>query len=228
MTQRFPVIMFDLDGTLFDTAQAITTTFNATFEALGLNQLDDHNIRNTIGLPLEKAFSKLLCQPEEESIIVSCVDEYQNQFRKKILPMAKELLFPGVSEGLLKLKNEQFHLAVNTNKFARSANALLTAAGIADLFDVIVCADEVHNKKPAPESGQKILTYLQASKDQALMVGDTTHDIFMANNLGCKSIAVDYGIHSQEELKEANPTWIASNFYRVVNICKQNFSDHHI
>jgi phosphoglycolate phosphatase-like HAD superfamily hydrolase len=69
-----------------------------------------------------------------------CVNEYQRQFLEVILPAAKQLLFPGVLDGLCHLKNHQFRLAVTTNKFSRSANALLTAAGIADFFDVVVCA----------------------------------------------------------------------------------------
>ncbi|MGI2030191.1 HAD family hydrolase [Endozoicomonas sp. ALE010] len=223
MTQERPVIMFDLDGTLFDTAQAIATAFNSTFEAMLLPTLEDQVISDTIGLPLETAFSKLLNQPENTPIVIGCVEEYQRQFREEILPRAKTLLFPGVFEGLLNLKSRQFNLAITTNKFSSSANALLTAAGIADLFDVVVCADEVCEKKPAPESGQKILTYFQAKKEQALMVGDTTHDIFMANNLGCKAIAVNYGIHSEAELHKARPTWMAPDFSSVVDICCEHF-----
>jgi phosphoglycolate phosphatase len=223
MKQNHPVIMFDLDGTLFDTAQAITTAFNATFEALQLPALENQNICDTIGLPLEKAFSNLLNQPEDTPIVTGCVEEYQRQFREKILPAAKTLLFPGVFEGLLNLKNHQFNLAVTTNKFSRSANPLLAAAGIADFFGVVVCADEVSEKKPAPESGLKILAHFRAEKEQALMVGDTTHDIFMANNLGCKAIAVNYGIHSEAELHKASPTWMAADFRSVVDICHQHF-----
>lgn len=224
MKHSSPIIMFDLDGTLFDTAQAIATAFNATFASKQLPAKETKDICDTIGLPLEKAFSHLLNQPEHTPIVAECVTEYQRQFQELILPAAKQLLFPGVLDGLSHLKNHQFKLAVTTNKFSRSANALLAAAGIADFFDVVVCADEVKEKKPAPESGQKILAHFQASKEQALMVGDTTHDIFMANNLGCKAIAVNYGIHSEMELNTASPTWMAANFRSVVDICERYFS----
>ncbi|MDO6708100.1 HAD family hydrolase [Photobacterium sp. 1_MG-2023] len=223
MKQHSPVIMFDLDGTLFDTAQAIATAFNATFEAMQLPVLENQVICDTIGLPLEKAFANLLNQPEDIPVVADCVAEYQRQFREKILPAAKTLLFPGVDEGLRNLKDHHFNLAVTTNKFSRSANALLAAAGIADLFDVVVCADEVREKKPAPESGQKILAHFRAEKEQALMVGDTTHDILMANHLGCKAIAVNYGIHSEAALQTASPTWMAADFRSVVDICHQHF-----
>lgn len=219
-----PVIMFDLDGTLFDTALAIATAFNATFVSKQLPAKESQDICDTIGLPLETAFSHLLNQPENTPIVAECVAEYQRQFQELILPAAKQLLFPGVLDGLSYLKNHQFKLAVTTNKFSRSANLLLTAAGIVGFFDVVVCADEVEEKKPAPESGQRILDHFQASKEQALMVGDTTHDIFMANNLGCKAIAVNYGIHSETELKKANPTWMAKDFHSVVDICDRHFN----
>lgn len=225
MKIQHPVIMFDLDGTLFDTAQAITMAFNATFETMNLQEQKNKDICDTIGLPLEKAFASLLKIDDSNPDVIGCVEEYQRQFRDKILPDAKSLFFPGVIEGLIELKRYQFNLAVTTNKFSRSANALLKAAGIADYFGIVVCADEIVNKKPAPESGHKILDYFHANVEQVLMVGDTTHDIFMANNLGCKAIAVNYGIHSEKELLKAAPSWLVSDFSKVVEVCRCHF--HH-
>jgi len=117
------------------------------------------------------------------------------------------------------LKQSGLRLSVTTNKFSHSANTLLVAAGIANFFDIIVCADEVKEKKPDPESGQKILDYFAASELQAIMVGDTTHDILMANSLGCNSIAVTYGIHDESTLREVSPSVIAHNFNEVVELC---------
>ncbi|WP_258879833.1 HAD family hydrolase [Pectobacterium aroidearum] len=214
--------MFDLDGTLFDTAKAIVATFRATFKHWGLPQpINDDVIRNTIGLPLETAFAQILQQDVEQPVVADCVTEYQRQFQILILPMAESLLFPSVSSGLTQLKQSGFHLAVTTNKFSRSANALLTAAGIADLFDIVVCADQVTEKKPAPESGEKILAYYQVSAEDTVMVGDTTHDILMAHNIGCRSIAVDYGIQRREILSAVKPTVILSSFSEVVQWCQE-------
>ncbi|TFZ52218.1 HAD family hydrolase [Serratia proteamaculans] len=221
MKPELRVIMFDLDGTLFDTAKAIVSAFRATFQQLQLPQpADDELIRETIGLPLERAFAQLLAQEADGRAVTDCVAEYQRQFQTLILPMAASLLFPGVAAGLQQLKGAGFHLAVTTNKFARSANSLLAAAGIAPLFDVVVCADQVTEKKPAPESGNKILEHYQVRAQEAVMVGDTTHDILMAHQVGCPVIAVDYGIQNRQVLAAAEPSIIVSSFAAVVDWCR--------
>ncbi|EXU77338.1 HAD family hydrolase [Erwinia mallotivora] len=221
MKDNHIVVMFDLDGTLFDTAQAIPLAFNAAFRTLGLSELPAAEIKKTIGLPLEKAFSGLMNLPVDQPQVVCAVKEYQQQFKTLILPLAKELLFAGVTVGLENLKSSGFRLSVTTNKFAHSANTLLTAAGISHLFDIVVGADEVTLKKPHPESGQKILDFFQVDNSQAIMVGDTTHDILMANNLGCASIAVTYGIHDRQTLISAQPIALAKCFDDVVEQCHQ-------
>ncbi|MFI8417099.1 HAD family hydrolase [Serratia sp. NPDC078593] len=222
MKPHLSVIMFDLDGTLFDTATAIVSAFRATFQQLQLPQpAHDEQIRETIGLPLESAFMQLLPPEAAPQAVNDCVAEYLRQFQTLILPMAPSLLFPGVASGLAQLKQSGFRLAVTTNKFARSANALLAAAGIATLFDVVVCADQVANKKPAPESGDRILAHYRAKAEHAVMVGDTTHDILMAHQVGCPAIAVDYGIQNREVLAAAEPQVIFSTFSDVVAWCQQ-------
>lgn len=221
MNANQTIVMFDLDGTLFDTAQAIPMAFNAAFRESGLPELPPQIIKETIGLPLEKAFSLLLRLPVTDSRVSQAVDEYQRQFKLIILPAAKSLLFPDVVSGLKTLKQSGFRLSVTTNKFARSANTLLAAADIAHFFEIVVCADEVKEKKPHPESGQKILDYFAAKASHAVMVGDTTHDILMANALGCESIAVTYGIHDENTLRSASPGLMANKFNEVVRFCQQ-------
>lgn len=215
------IIMFDLDGTLFDTAQAIPLTFNAAFRALDLKELPQALIRQTIGLPLEQAFAQLMQLPVNNYLVELAVEEYQRQFKLIIIPAAQSLLFPGVINGLETLKRLGMRLSVTTNKFSHSANTLLSAAHIASLFDIVVCADEVQQKKPHPESGEKILDFFNASNAQAIMVGDTTHDILMANHLGCKSIAVTYGIHDEKTLLTASPNSLAHDFTQVVQLCQK-------
>lgn len=222
MQQSSPVIMFDLDGTLFDTAQAIPVAFNAAFRESGLREQPAAAIRETIGLPLETAFARLPGLTVDHPQVIRAVEAYQHQFKKVILPVASDLLFAGVNPGLQILKAAGFRLAVTTNKFSHSANTLLAAAGIAQFFEIVVGADDVTHKKPHPESGQKILDFMRLSASQAMMVGDTTHDILMANNLGCQSIAVTYGIHSHAQLASATPDFFASSFSGVVETCCRN------
>lgn len=215
MTDRL-VAIFDLDGTLVDSPRAIVRTFTAAFTAMGVTAPSEAAIRATIGLPLEQAFSKLLGVPLDDQTVTEGVRRYQALFREIILPAAKQLVFPGVADGLATLRARDVVLTIATSKFHSSADALLRAAGLRDQFQVLIGADQVTRPKPHPESTELILRTLAADADRAVVVGDTTHDLRMAQAAGVRSIAVTYGVHSVEELRSAGPTWIADSFPQVV------------
>ncbi|MFE9172400.1 HAD family hydrolase [Streptomyces kebangsaanensis] len=210
------VAMFDLDGTLVDSPRAIVETFDAAFEAMGIEPRDPADVRSTIGLPLESAFGELLGVPRDDIRVVEGVARYQEAFRTVILPRARSLVFPGVAEGLEELHRRDIVLAVATSKFHASADALLSAAALRDRFAVLVGADDVTRPKPHPESGQAVLDRCGAEPEQAVMVGDTTHDLLMAQAAGIRSIAVTYGVHARSELAAADPSYIADDFDDVV------------
>lgn len=209
-------VIFDLDGTLVDTPRAIVETFTAAFASMGVQAQDPSAIRATIGLPLERAFSKLLGVPLEDGLVAQGVKQYQVFFKELILPKAGQLLFPGVAEGLVTLRTQGFTLAVATSKFYASADALLKAAGLRDHFSMVVGADQVKQPKPNPEMGLMILRTLGIPAERAVMVGDTTHDLLMAKAAGMRSVAVTYGVHGVQELKSAGPTWVANTFDDVL------------
>lgn len=213
--------IFDLDGTLVDTPRGIVTTFAAVFTQLDLPTVDSSTIRGTIGLPLPAAFAKVLGLPEDEPVVASCVELYQSTFRKIVLPMATQLVFPGVYDGLQSLREDGFLLAVATSKFIVNAEALLTAAGLREEFSVVVGADQVSKPKPDPESGFLVLRKLGVAPGNAVMVGDTTHDVLMAHGAGMASIGVSYGVHSVDQLLSANPTWLVDSFAGVVAAVKE-------
>ncbi|MET7289574.1 HAD family hydrolase [Streptomyces sp. NPDC005573] len=211
------VAMFDLDGTLVDSPRAIVETFGAAFEAMGEAPRDAEDIRATIGLPLEQAFATLLDAPRDGSRVAEGVRRYQEAFRDVILPRARSLVFPGVVEGLDELLREGLTLAVATSKFHASADALLTAAGLRDRFTVLIGADDVTHPKPHPESGLAVLRRCDCAAGDAVMVGDTTHDLYMAHAAGIHTVAVTYGVHTRAELAAADPGHIADSFADVVS-----------
>lgn len=206
------LVIFDLDGTLVDTPRAIVEAFTATFVSMTVDTPDAAAIRATIGLPLERAFSTLLGVPPEDDKVTLGVKQYQVLFQELILPQAATLVFPGVADGLAALRGQGFTLAVATSKFYTSADALLKAAGLRDHFSMVVGADQVTHAKPHPEMGQLIMRELNVPPECAMMVGDTTHDLLMAAAIGIRSVAVTYGVHSVQELRSSNPTWLADTF----------------
>ncbi|MEU1297673.1 HAD-IA family hydrolase [Streptomyces sp. NPDC005840] len=210
------VAMFDLDGTLVDSPRAIVEAFTAAFEAMGRTPADPAAVRATIGLPLERAFAHLLEVAQDDPSVAEGVARYQEAFRTVVLPRARSLVFPGVAEGLARLRAEGIVVTVATSKFHASADALLTAAGLIGHVTTLVGADDVEHPKPHPESGRLILGRLDARPEHAVMVGDTTHDLKMATAAGLASVAVTYGVHGRAELESAAPTHVADTFPQAV------------
>lgn len=210
-------IIFDLDGTLIDTPSGIVETFIAALQSMNIRFTDAAAIRATIGLPLEKAFAKLLEVDVADSRVIHGIKQYQALFKDIVLPKAKELIFPGVEKGLEKLKCQGLLLAVATSKVYKSAEALLKAADLWKQFNLVVGADQVSRPKPDPEMGQFVLENLGVLAEDAVMVGDTTHDILMAKGAGMRSIAVTYGVQDLQKLKSADPTWVTDSFDGVLN-----------
>ena len=221
-------IIFDLDGTLIDTPTGIVQAFTAALNSMDISFKDDSAIRATIGLPLERAFSNLLQVPENDARVNVGIKKYQALFKDIVLPRAKELIFPAVLEGLRSLKTEKISLAVATSKVYKSAEALLKAADLWQYFDIVIGADQVKQPKPHPEMGKLIMKKFDVLAKDTVMVGDTTHDIQMANASGMHSIAVTYGVHDIEKLKTANPTWLADTFNDVHKICASFKSDKNL
>jgi len=210
-------IIFDLDGTLIDTPQGIIETFTAALNSMGVVGNDALAIRATIGIPLEQAFSSLLGVDQNDDQVTYGIKQYQALFKDIVLPKAEKLIFPGVERGLKILKAQGFALAVATSKVYNSAEALLKAAGLWEHFNLVVGADQVTRPKPHPEMGQLIMKKLSILAEHSVMVGDTTHDIFLAKNSGMRSIAVTYGVHDVEKLKSAKPTWIVDTFDEMLS-----------
>ncbi|WNV87874.1 HAD family hydrolase [Umezawaea sp. Da 62-37] len=209
-------VVFDLDGTLVDTPSGIVRAFTAVFAEIGAPQPGDAAIRATIGRPLSEAFGGLLGSPTDDALVAECVQRYLVLFREIVLPVAPTLVFPGVVDGLGVLRDAGFLLSVATSKFSASAEALLEAAGLRSWFDLVVGADQVSKPKPDPEMGFAVLKALGVAAADAVVVGDTTHDLLMARASGMDSIAVTYGVHDVDRLRSAEPTWIAEDFGDVV------------
>ncbi|MFD8599289.1 HAD family hydrolase [Kitasatospora sp. NPDC059646] len=210
------LVLFDLDGTLLDTASTVVGTSTAVLASLGVTGIDPEAVRATIGRPLAESYAALLGAPADSADVAAAVRAYLALYRERTVPRARELLFPGVADGLARLRSAGLTLTVATNMLTASAEALLTAAGLRGRFAMVVGADAVARPKPAPDVGLLITTELCHPPARAVMVGDTVHDVLMANAAGLSSIAVTYGLHSEARLRTAAPTWLADDFPAVV------------
>lgn len=211
------VALFDLDGTLVDTPQAITEAIATVISDLQAPEQPTQKIRGTIGRPLEVGFAELLDSETDSGLVNEAVQQYKELFRQTILPRAQSLVFPGVIDGLTKLQGAGLTLTVATSKVLVSANQLLTACHLAEFFHLVVGADQVSRPKPAPEMVEKILEELELLPNSAVMIGDTVHDVEMGKAAGLNTIAVAYGVHTSARLADSRPDSIVNSFDEVVN-----------
>lgn len=210
-------VLFDLDGTLLDTPRLITEAITVVLSQCGVAPMPAEVIRATIGLRLDVAFGKLMNKEPDDELVTTAVAHYRTLFTQEIVPQGEKLVFPGVREGLQQLRADGIVCAIATSKAYASAHILLQSSGLRGVFDCVVGADQVKCLKPDPEMANHILKELRCETTQAILVGDTSYDVLMAQNAGLRSIAVTYGVHDVEVLKKYRPTWMAENFNQVIS-----------
>jgi HAD superfamily hydrolase (TIGR01549 family) len=211
-------LLLDLDGTLVDTPQAIVDVTQSTLAALGLPPADPQKIKEGIGLPLPVALGLLIGTGPTGA--ADAVEIYRVLWRTHVTPRVPELLYPGVRAGLAELKRADLRLAVVTGKTQDGADSTVAAAQLKDVMDVVLGYTSVANPKPAPDIALLALEKLRVRPADAIIVGDSAHDLEMARRAGVRSIAVTYGALPESALRAAAPTWVAHSFPEVVRIAR--------
>lgn len=197
---KYDLIVFDWDGTLFDSAGAIVYAIQAASRDLGLPVPDDSRARHVIGLGLADALQHAVpeLQPENYQAMV-------DRYRFHYLSGDHELsLFSGVPEMLQNLQAAGHTLAVATGKSRLGLERALDYSGLRPLFQSSRCADECHSK-PHPQMLDELMGEFAMAPTSTLMIGDTSHDLLMASNAGVEALGVTYGAHPHEHLLEHKP-----------------------
>jgi phosphoglycolate phosphatase len=210
-------VIFDLDGTLIDTPNAIVQMMQNALLEMGLEKVHEDQIRKMIGLPLEDGAAAVLRSMPDSDDTKKLVQLYRSQFLNWMVPQSKQLLFPGVSSGLKGLKEAGWKIGLATSKYLSSAEAVLKSSEIIDFFDALAGSDSVTKQKPNPEMALYVCTQLLCEPEHTVVVGDTIHDLKMGLSAGMNTMAVSYGVGCQSEFLSANPTSIADTFDQVVS-----------
>jgi phosphoglycolate phosphatase len=200
MSRRYPLIVFDWDGTLFDSAAVIAEGIQHAARDMALPVPDRRTASHVIGLGLSDSLRHAMPTLPPERY-----DDFLALYRRYFLEREDTLsLFPGVPELLSELKALGFRLAVATGKPRRGLDRALRASGIGTLFDATRCGDETR-PKPHPAMLLELMAELELKNHELLMVGDTSHDLGMAQNAGVDAVAVSYGAHPEESLQALAP-----------------------
>jgi len=207
------LIIFDWDGTLMDSEAKIVNCFRKAAADVKIAYPGDEATRNIIGLGLKEALDILL--PDcGEAIRQRVVARYREHFLH--LDETEMTLFKGVEEGLKRLQDNDYSLAIATGKARTGLDRVLEHTQLGEYFVVSRCADEAMSK-PHPRMVQDILAETGVSADNAIVVGDTTYDIQMAHRAGTDALAVCYGVHDSEKLKAEKPLACVEDFDSVVD-----------
>ncbi len=200
MPKRFELLVFDWDGTLMDSAEAIIASIQESCRDLGLPVPRRERAAHVIGLGLKDALSYAV--PE---LPVSDYGKLAERYRHHYLTRDPDIeLFPGMREMLDELKQQGYLLAVATGKSRVGLDRVLVSTQLKPYFDASRCADETH-PKPHPAMLQELMAELVIRPEATLMIGDTAHDLQMALSAGVPALAVSYGAHSRENLTAFNP-----------------------
>jgi len=200
-TGPYRLLVFDWDGTLMDSIGTIVACMDATVAELGLPPLPEGAIRATIGLGLRETMDELYPDGGDE-LFRRVVDAYRRRWLGGFA--AGQGLFPGARETLERLADEGYWLAVATGKGRMGLDYDFERTGVAGLFLATRTVSE-SPAKPSPAMVHEILDELGVRADEALVIGDTTHDLDMAAAAGIPAVGVTSGSSTGEQLATRKP-----------------------
>ncbi len=198
--RRFDLIVFDWDGTLFDSTGLIVQCIQKACADLGLPVPDDQRAAYVIGLGLHDALQHVVPGLPQERY-----PELGRRYRHHYMASQHALvLFDGTLAMLQALKARNHFVAVATGKSRAGLDESLTHASLHGLFDATRTADETASK-PHPRMLNELMAVFGVPPSRTLMIGDTTHDLMLASNAGTASLGVSYGAHEPESFAAHGP-----------------------
>ncbi len=212
MTERAPTIVFDLDGTLADTAPDLVATLNTLLLRENLPQLRIEMARPFVGAGaralIERGFAAA-GNPLEEARLSALLEEFLALYEAHIADETR--LFPGAEKSLDRFRDAGFRLAVCTNKTERLAQLLLERLGAAERFSAICGRETFAHMKPDGRALLSTIKRAEGDPARAVMVGDSQTDVAAARNAGAPVVAVDFG-YSDPPVATFQPDRLISHF----------------
>lgn len=224
MTMKpFDAVMFDLDGTLIETAPEIADAVNLTLREVGLRSVTQQQVNDWIGHGTLELLIQALAHtqrisdqqvrnsPELPGMVAAFNQHYQQCCG------TRSHVYPQVRETLTALRDMDVRLAVVTNKESRFTQAVLEAHSLTAMFDTVVSGDTLPVKKPNPAGIAHCLQRFKATPERSLFVGDSSIDIATARNAGVAVWALPYGYNLGEPIASAHPDRVIEDISALLN-----------
>ena len=212
--RKFNLIIFDLDGVIIDSARDLASAVQYSLKQVGSSDPGFPFIRRSIGGGARNILLQSLDADKKERVDEAMIifrDYYESHCTNETV------LYPGVSD-VLNFYSGHKHLALATFKIRAATQKILAELDVLKYFDIVVTADDVQRPKPDPECIHQVLTNLQCSPEEAILVGDTPTDVNTAKNAGISSCAVFYGIGTRDDLFASKPDFVVENIVELTSI----------
>lgn len=207
-----PLAVFDLDGTLIDTAPDLIDSLNHTIDAAGLAPVTFDDLTHLVGhgarAMIERSFA-LRGHPLDENDYPAMLDRFITHYQQGM--PGKGAPYPGVIDAIGRLAASGWKVAVCTNKMEGLARRLIDSNGLTDHFAAITGGDTFTVRKP--DAAHLMGTVERAGGDirRTVMIGDSLNDILVAKNAGVPSLAVPFG-YSDRPIAELEPSHIIAHY----------------
>src|SRR5947207_1152556 len=202
--------LFDVDGTLLNTAEFVYRAFVHTFQTRGLPWRSTDEIAAVMGKPLEDMYRHFSASED-----VSEFCETHRSFQEENLHLS--VPFTSTQETLSRLKDAGVKIAAVTTRSKRTSIKTLEMSCIIDYFDVIISGEDVKYPKPHPEPLFKALQQVEVGPEKAVMIGDTEADILAGKNAKVMTIGVSYSFHGSH-IAGSKPDFIVEDIVDIIPI----------
>jgi len=223
MLRNPQAILFDLDGTLVDSAPDIAYSVDHMLAELGRPPVGEGAVRYWVGNGAERLVKRALTGEMEAEPDAVLFERAYPLFLEIYAAhvMIDSRLFPGVEQGLKQLHQLGYPLACITNKPARFTAPLLEGLGIASLLDLQVSGDTLPAKKPDPLPLRYAAEFFKVPAERTLMVGDSRNDVQAARAAGMQVVCVPYGYNHGDDIRETEPDAVIDDLTQLVELLKQ-------
>ncbi len=210
-------LLFDLDGTLLDTAKDFSAVLNYQLIKHGREEVAEQHVRETVSDGARALIKLGFSIDESDQDFSTYLEELLNLYANKI-PSSEAVLFPGIEELLSLLDKNNLAWGIVTNKPSRFTTPLLKQFNIFQSSAVVVCADQVSQSKPSPEGILLACQTLNRKPNECIYVGDHKRDIDAGKNANMETIAVTWGyVPKTVRLEDWQPDHIVNTSQEIAD-----------
>ena len=216
------VIIFDLDGTLINSAPDLALAVNHMLTSVHHTNFDEATIDGWVGngalILVQRALSgsRTIDEGLDSDFVANALDIFLKFYAQNLC--VKTLPYPNVRSTLQSLQSKGYRLAIVTNKPFAFVEPILKGLELLAFFEYFIGGDSLEEKKPSPLPLLYVCEHLNVSVEECVMVGDSKNDILAGNACGMQTIGVTYGYNYGENIGVHNPSVIVDDFGEILNI----------